>query len=331
VNDYLQFLEAKTPSAKAVGISFDAEHLNGELKPWQKQLVLWALKLGRAAFFADCGLGKTFMQLEWARHVYEETRAPVLVLCPLAVAAQTLREAGRFGIEGVKYCRSQEEVMGETRIIVTNYERLEKFDTGVRRRGARREQHPEGVHGQDEARASSTRSATRFKLCCTATPAPNDVMELGNHCEFLGVMDSHEMLARFFINDSMNMGTYRLKGHAEADFWRWVCSWAACLSTPSDLLDSRTGKPYSAHAATSSRSCSCMSTSSTARTRRLTRASSSTCRTSTPPLIYAEARRTAAARALRAAELVAAEPDEPGSSGATPTSRRTRSPRRSVR
>lgn len=244
MDSYRSFLEAKTPAAKAVGIVVDPDSLNEELKPWQAQLVTWALKLGRAALFADCGLGKTFMQLEWARHVYAETRTPVLILCPLAVATQTVREAGRFGIEGVKYCGSQDEVMGDTRIIVTNYERLDRFDTNVGGVVLDESSILKSFMGKTKRALIEAFRDTRFKLCCTATPSPNDVMELGNHCEFLGVMDSHEMLARFFINDTMAMGSYRLKGHAEPDFWRWVCSWAACIASPADLLDSK-GKPYS--------------------------------------------------------------------------------------
>jgi hypothetical protein len=242
LSTYEEFLTAKTPSARPIG--FEAPSLNRELKDWQAQLVRWALKLGRAAFFADCGLGKTFMQLEWASHVADHEYEPVLILCPLAVAAQTVREAARFGIHGVRYCRSQEEVMGDTRIIVTNYERFEKFDTDIAGVVLDESSILKSFMGKTKRALVETFRDTKFKLACTATPSPNDVMELGNHCEFLSVMDSHEMLARFFINDSMNMGSYRLKAHAEPDFWRWVCSWAACLSTPADLLDAN-GEPYS--------------------------------------------------------------------------------------
>lgn len=305
--DYLDFLTAKTPAARAVGITVDAEALNAELAAWQKQLVTWALKLGRAALFADCGLGKTFMQLEWARHVYEEERKPVLVLCPLAVAGQTVREAGKFGIEGVKYCRSQDEVMGDTRIIVTNYDRLEKFNADVGGVVLDESSILKSFMGKTKRALVETFYSTRFKLACTATPSPNDVMELGNHCEFLSVMSSHEMLARFFINDTMEMGTYRLKGHAEADFWRWVCSWAACLSTPADLLDEN-GRPHSAEGYTLPQ---------------LQLHEHVVDGPDAPPdegelvhvpnlnatSIYAEARRTAAARAAKAAEIVAAEPE----------------------
>lgn len=239
---YLDFLEAKTPAVKASGFEPKGA-LNRQLFPWQDQLVRWSLRLGRAAIFADCGLGKTFEQLVWAEQVAKQA-GKVLVLSPLAVTAQTVAEATKFGIRGVKYAPEQNKI-GSARIVVTNYDRLDRFDPASFAGVVLDESSIlKSFMGKTKRALVDAFRATPFKLACTATPSPNDVMELGNHCEFLGVMDSHEMLARFFINDTMAMGEYRLKAHAEADFWRWVCSWAACLSTPADLLDEK-GNPYS--------------------------------------------------------------------------------------
>jgi superfamily II DNA or RNA helicase len=309
LSEYLQFLEAKTPSARAVGFTVDRFMLNDLLKPWQTQLVTWALKLGRAAFFADCGLGKTFMQLEWASRVAEHTGNPVLILCPLAVAAQTVKEARRFGIRNVKYCTAQDQVMADTRIIVANYERLENFDNDVGGVVLDESSILKSFMGKTKRALVENFEHVTFKLACTATPSPNDVMELGNHCEFLGVMSSHEMLARFFINDTMAMGTYRLKAHAEADFWRWVCSWAASLASPADLLDAN-GKPYSNEGYVLPQlqlhEHVVEGPDAPPDEGQLVHVANLNATT-----MHAEMRRTAVARAQKAAELVAREPDEP--------------------
>jgi superfamily II DNA or RNA helicase len=239
--NYVDFVATKAPRVHEVG--FTAGKLNKHLFDWQAQLVRWALRLGRAALFADCGLGKTLMQLEWANRVAKHSNGRVLVLAPLAVAGQTVREAERFGIPSVKYARNQDEA--DSRIVITNYERLDGFRADAFEGVVLDESSIlKSYMGKTKQAIVNAFAGTRFRLACTATPSPNDVMELGNHCEFLGVMSSHEMLTRWFINDTMTAGKYRLKGHAEEDFWRWVTSWAACLSGPQDLLDAA-GKPFS--------------------------------------------------------------------------------------
>lgn len=228
MSDYAEFLRAKAVSDPATGLAVIPD-LNSILFDFQHDIVTWALRRGRAAVFADCGLGKTPMQLEWAKHVPGD----VLILAPLAVAQQTVREGEKFGIP-VRYCRDQSQV--EPGITIANYEMLPHFS-------------PDQFAGivLDEssilkAYDGKTRTAiidafkqTPFRLACTATPAPNDYMELGNHAEFLGVMTRAEMLSMFFVHDGGDTSQWRLKGHAEKDFWKWLCSWAVMIRKPSDL------------------------------------------------------------------------------------------------
>ena len=238
---YEQFLASKALVDHPSGFS-DVPELAGALFPFQAHIVAWALRRARAAIFADCGLGKTLMQLEWARHV----PGRVLILTPLAVAAQTVAEADRFGIPAV-YARTQEEADAhdDAVIIVTNYDRLKAFDPSVFHGVVLDESSIlKSYMGATKRALVDAFAETPYRLCCTATPAPNDHVELGNHSEFLGVLSSSLMLSRFFINDTSQAGVYRLKGHAERDFWRWVASWAICIAKPSDLRDT-TGASYS--------------------------------------------------------------------------------------
>jgi len=233
VNDYNAFLAAKRITSPPVGFDVALDTINSLLFPFQRDIVRWALRRGRAAIFADCGLGKTPMQLEWAHHVSEHTDRPVLILAPLAVSQQTAREGAKFGI-GVTVCASQDGV--RSGINITNYEKLHHFDPSVL----------SGIVLDEssilKAYDGSTRTAiieafnrTPYKLACTATPAPNDHMELGNHAEFLGTMSRVEMLSMFFVHDGGDTSKWRLKGHAESEFWKWVCSWAVMMRKPSDL------------------------------------------------------------------------------------------------
>lgn len=211
--------------------------LNAALFDWQRLIVKWAVNQGRCALFEDCGLGKTMQQLEWARQVVAHTKGQVLILCPLAVAAQTVAEAAKFGFPPVKHVQEASEIQGEG-IFITNYERLEKlFDVISNLAGIVLDESSilKSFMGKTRIALTQAFAATPYRLCCTATPAPNDYMEFGQHAEFLGVMDSNEMLSRFFINDTMSFGTYRIKGHARGAFWKWVATWAACVSKPSDL------------------------------------------------------------------------------------------------
>jgi helicase-like protein len=232
LSDYEAFVATKRVLAPTTGIETDVE-LNPLLFGFQADITRWALRRGRAAIWADCGLGKSWMALEWARVVSAFTGLPVLILTPLAVAAQFVREGAKLGIV-VRHAREQSDV--SPGVNVTNYERLHKFE--LSKFG--------GVVADESSilkdYASSTRNAviegfsrTPFRLACTATPAPNDHMELGNHAEFLGVMSRVEMLSMFFVHDGGATQDWRLKGHAVKDFWRWVCSWAVAVRSPSDL------------------------------------------------------------------------------------------------
>jgi superfamily II DNA or RNA helicase len=232
VSDYQQFLESKRISDKPTGLSTIPE-LNPKLKPHQRDIVVWALRRGRAAIFAGTGLGKTFMQLEWARVVTEHTGMPVLILAPLAVASQTQREGQKFGIQ-VTHARDQSEI--QVGINVTNYDRLDKFDVSVFGGIVLDESGIlKASDGKTRNQIIQVFQGTAFRLACTATPAPNDYMELGNHSEFLGVMTHEEMLAMFFVHDGGETQKWRLKGHADSEFWKWMCSWAVMLRKPSDL------------------------------------------------------------------------------------------------
>ncbi len=211
--------------------------MHAALFDWQRLIVEWAVRQGRCALFEDCGLGKTLQQLEWARQVSFHTSGQVLILCPLAVAAQTVAEAAKFGFPPVRHVRQPEEVEGEG-VFIANYERLDLFlEVIPRLAGIVLDESSilKSFMGKTRIALTQAFAATPYRLCCTATPAPNDYMEFGQHAEFLGVMDSNEMLSRFFINDTMNLGTYRIKGHARGSFWKWVATWAACVSKPSDL------------------------------------------------------------------------------------------------
>lgn len=230
---YDEFIAAK--SRKPMKHGFDSTlELNPALFDWQKVVVKWAIKQGRCALFEDCGLGKTLQQLEWARHVQHHTQGMVLILSPLCVADQTVSEGRKFGIQ-VKHVHDQSECDGQG-IFITNYERLDKM-TPESFSGVVLDESSilKAFMGKTRIALTESFSNTPYRLCCTATPAPNDFMEFGQHCDFLGVMPSNEMLMRYFINDTMNFGTYRIKGHAENDFWKWVATWAACVSKPSDL------------------------------------------------------------------------------------------------
>lgn len=232
MSTYEEFIAGKGALVSPVGLTGPFA-LSPALFPFQRDVVAWALSLGRAAIFAECGLGKTLMQLEWARIVAERAGGRVLILSPLAVAQQTIREGARFGIP-VRYAASQADV-GDG-ITITNYERLDRFDAASFAGVVLDESSIlKSFMGRTKRTLVTMFASTPYRLACTATPAPNDHIELGNHSEFLGVLDSFEMLTRWFINDTSLFGNYRLKGHAEAPFWDWVCSWARCVTKPSDL------------------------------------------------------------------------------------------------
>jgi hypothetical protein len=229
--DYRDFVSAKLGTDATIGI--DAPLRDYGLFPHQRDLTAWALRRGRAAIFADTGLGKSRMQLAWADMVHRETGCDVLILAPLAVAEQTAEEGQSIGV-AVTHARDGSDVRAG--ITITNYDRLHKFDVaqfgGVVLDESSIIKHHAAKTLQTLLDAFR---ATTYKLCATATPAPNDWTELGNHAEFLGVRSRAEMLAEFFVHDGGDTQTWRLKGHARQVFWRWVASWGAMVRSPADL------------------------------------------------------------------------------------------------
>ncbi|NDA67444.1 MAG: helicase [Verrucomicrobia bacterium] len=200
---------------------------------WQKPVVEWAIRKGRCALFEDCGLGKTVQQLEWAQQVVTHAGGMVLILCPLAVAAQTVREGLQFGIK-VTQCKTQVDC--QPGINITNYDRIEHFSPELFAGVVLDESSIlKAFQGKLRNLLTAAFSKTPYRLCCTATPSPNDFTELGQQADFLGICKPSEMLATYFINDTFDTGTWRLKGHAEEAFWKWVSSWAVCISKPSDI------------------------------------------------------------------------------------------------
>lgn len=228
---YQEFLKSKEISAESSG--FEATEINPKLFQWQSDIVHWALVKGRACIFADCGLGKTPMQLQWANQVSKYTEKPVLILAPLSVAAQTVREGQKFDVP-VTVCRTQADV--KPGVNITNYEMLEHFDTSTYGGVVLDESSILKDHSSKTRKYITEQfENTPYKLCCTATPSPNDFMELGTHAHFLGVMTQPEMLSTFFCHDGGNTSSWRLKGHAEKKFFEWVASWACCITSPADL------------------------------------------------------------------------------------------------
>lgn len=230
--NYDEFIETKT--RKAMEHGFVPKPITASLFDWQKQVVEWAVKKGRAALFEECGLGKTLQQLEWAHQVVTETNGPVLILTPLSVAKQTESEAHKFGYSA-KVVGDESEIT-DAGIYITNYDKLDHFDN-VKFAGVVLDESSilKNFTGKTRRRLTDRFADTRFRLCCTATPSPNDYTEFGQHSDFLGVCSPMQMLATFFVNDTFNTGDWRLKKHAEKSFWEWVSSWAACISKPSDI------------------------------------------------------------------------------------------------
>lgn len=231
--EYHDFIRSKETNVQQSGFESDKSTYNKNLFEWQKDIVHWALKKGKACLFEDCGLGKTLQQLSFAEEVCKHTGGNVLILAPLAVAAQTKAEGVKFGIE-VNICRKQCDV--KSGINITNYEMIEHFQAETF----------QGIILDESSILKNSTGATKtaltemfentpYKLCCTATPAPNDFMEIGNHAEFLGIMSQTEMLATYFVHDGKNTSKWRLKGHAKSKFFEWIASWACCMTSPADL------------------------------------------------------------------------------------------------
>lgn len=230
---YEEFLQKKSFTFESSGIDAEASDINPKLFDFQRDIVEWALKKGRSAIFAGCGLGKTLMQLEWSRIVSDYTGGMVLILAPLAVSGQTVEEGARFGIN-VTLCRTQDDC--KPGINITNYEMLPHFIPDLFAGIVLDESSIlKAYDGKTRTEIINSFRMTPYKLACTATPAPNDHMELGNHSEFLGVMTRAEMLSMFFVHDGGDTAKWRLKGHAVKRYWEWVASWAVMLQKPSDL------------------------------------------------------------------------------------------------
>lgn len=229
---YDEFITSKDYQFKSIGFDVNISDLHDTLFDWQKDVVKWDLKKGRAAVFASCGLGKSLMQLEWAKHVSHK-KGNVLIVAPLAVANQTLNEAKKINLESIEYSRDGNY---SSDIVITNYEMLHKFDSH-KFDGIVLDESSILKNYSGKYRTFITSFATNidFRLCCTATPSPNDYMELGTHCEFLGIMSRAEMLSTFFVHDSGDTSKWRLKKHAEDAFWKWVATWAIAVRKPSDL------------------------------------------------------------------------------------------------
>jgi DNA modification methylase/superfamily II DNA or RNA helicase len=228
---YEEFIASKFSYQQSHG--FDPDPITAPLFEFQRAITEWACRRGRAAIFADTGLGKTAMQLEWARQVCRKSGGDVLILAPLCVSAQTVREGKWMGID-VHYCRSQAATVRGVNI--TNYEMIEHFDLSSFAGIVLDESSIlKSYMGKTKRAIIEACQSTPYRLACTATPSPNNHLEIGNHAEFLGIMPSNEMIMRYFTNDTMAAGLYRLKNHARGPFWEWVATWAMCISKPSDL------------------------------------------------------------------------------------------------
>lgn len=232
--DYEEFIANKSIAVMSTGIKVDKSELNPMLFEFQKDIVRWALGKGKAAIFADCGDGKTAMQLEWAEQIRTRTGGKVIVIAPLAVSQQTEREGQKFGIK-VNICENMQDVTTDA-VNITNYEKLQKFNADEFIAVVLDESSIiKSYSGKIRNQIIEMFFKTPYKLACTATPAPNDYMELGNHSEFLGVMTRAEMLAMYFVHDGGETSKWRLKGHAKELFWRWLASWCVVLDDPKKL------------------------------------------------------------------------------------------------
>jgi DNA modification methylase len=233
MSSYAAFLEQKKIAEVTTGHEVSLDAINPHLFDFQKVLVRWAIGRGRAAIFADTGLGKTAMQTTWADEVFQHTGKPVLILAPLSVAHQTIGEAAKFDIESTYH---REQPLNPQGIIVTNYEMMDRFDFSAFAGIVLDESSILKAHdGKTRSAILEASKRVPYRLSCTATPSPNDFMELGNQAEFVGVMSREEMLAMFFTHDGGDTAKWRLKGHGEVKFWEWLSTWAVVIRKPSDI------------------------------------------------------------------------------------------------
>lgn len=233
--EYNEFLKEKTKTHINSGFVIDESELSDHLFDFQKYAVKWALEKGRSALFEDCGLGKTAQMLEWAYQVNKHTNKPVLILAPLAVVGQTIQESFKFGYDNVSKYTDENELSIRC-IKISNYEQIDNIDindfSGV---VLDESSILKGKDSKTKNKLLEYFKNTPYKLCCTATPSPNDHMELGNHSEFLGAMSYLEMLAMYFVHDGGETSKWRLRKHAEKDFWQFVSSWGLAIDNPATL------------------------------------------------------------------------------------------------
>lgn len=235
LSEYEKFLQGKVKSHVKSGFDISLDQLNDKLFPFQKFCVQRALKAGKYAFFEDCGLGKTFQQIEWAHHVSIKTEKPVLILAPLVVVGQTINEGVKFGIEVVRASLNFDKPIFNP-IQIANYEQIENIDCSIFSGIVLDESSIlKNYEGSTKRLIIDTFLQTPYKLACTATPSPNDPMELGNHSEFLDAMSRNEMLAMYFVHDGGETAKWRIKGHAKKMFYQFVGSWAIMANKPHDI------------------------------------------------------------------------------------------------
>lgn len=237
---YQDFLESKKVHAVESGFDFPESRLSGFLFDFQKYCVRRMLKLGKGGIFAGCGQGKTLMQLEWAKRVSEHENRPVLILAPLSVSEQTIQEGKDFGIAVNHFS----QMTADDKIVITNYEQLEHIDPS-KFVGVVLDESSilKNFTGHYRRLLTEVFKDTPYKLCCSATPSPNDLNEIGNHSEFLNVLDAQDMRSKWFVREE-GMNNYRLKGHAKADFYGWIASWAIVFENPADIGFVETGKKF---------------------------------------------------------------------------------------
>ena len=317
MTSYHEFLSEKVTAAPSRGFQIAPAEVHPTLFPFQRDIVVWAIRKGASAVFAKMGLGKTFMQIEWARIVAERTGGKILIACPLGVTKQTINEASKLGVP-VRYVRSQAEAdAAPEALVISNYDMVIK--------GVFNPDRFTGIVLDESSKLKAFTSKTKrylieafqrtpYKLACSATPSPNDTKELGNHAEFLDIMSSGEMLTRWFIRDSMNANEMRLKGHAIKDFWRWVTSWAVCINKPSDLDPEYSDEGYLLpdldihYELVEVPLDRLIADSADKKTNQLSMLPSINNSATT---MFAEKRATLADRIARVAEIVRAHPDEP--------------------
>ncbi|WP_270565962.1 DNA methyltransferase [Bacteroides finegoldii] len=238
----MEFLKMKQTNVIESGFELNDNELNNMLFPFQKYCVRRALRAGRFAMFEDCGLGKTIQQLEWADKVQKHIDKPVLILAPLGVIGQTIKEGAKFGYEVIELGITVFDQDLKAGIYITNYDNMENIDAYLFGGIVLDESSIlKNFAGKTKQLLIDSFKDTPYKLCCTATPSPNDTTELCNHAEFLNIMTRNEMLAMYFVHDGGSTSDWRLKGHAKQEFWDFVSTWAVMLSKPSDIGFDGTG------------------------------------------------------------------------------------------